>query len=126
MPYLISIALATITCLVGYLLPFYKAQDFYGILLVLIAGIYIGFAISDGRRDKLILELVVALGFCGMVLLGMWKWPILIAYGYFLHALWDLLHHPFKLGARVRAWYPPACVIYDALVGAFIYIHHFH
>jgi hypothetical protein len=126
MRYLITIVLATITCLVGYSLPFYKAQDFYGILLAMIAGVYIGFAINDGRHDKLLLELLVALGFCVLVLIGMWKWPVLIALGYFLHAVWDLLHHPFKLGARVKSWYPPACVIYDVLVGAFIYIHLFH
>jgi hypothetical protein len=126
MTYLITIALATLTCLVGYSLPFYKALDFYGIMLAMIAGVYIGFAISDGRRDKLILEVVIALGFCMLVLIGMWKWPVLIAVGYLLHAVWDLAHHPFKFGARVKSWYPPACVIYDALVGAFIYIHLFH
>jgi hypothetical protein len=125
MPYLIAIAFATITCLIGYSLPFYKAQDFYGILLVMIAGGYVGFGVSDGRRHVLVLELVVTLGFCALVLLGMWKWPILIAYGYFLHAVWDLLHQPFKVGARVRAWYPMSAIIYSGMVGAFIYFHLF-
>jgi hypothetical protein len=126
MLYLVTIVLALITCLVGYILPLYKAQDFYGILLAMIAGVYIGFAVNDGRRYNLLLETVVALGFCVLVLLGMWMWPKLIALGYFLHAVWDLLHHPFKLGARVRDWYPPACVIYDIVVGAFIYFYMFH
>ena len=125
MTYLITIALAALTCFAGYALPFYKAMDFYGILLAMIAGVYIGFAIYDGRRGQLLIEGGVALAFCALVLLGMWKWPILIAVGYFLHGVWDLLHHPFKLGARVKSWYPPACVIYDWLVGAFIYIHMF-
>ena len=126
MTYLITIALATLTCLVGYSLPFYKALDFYGILLAMIAGGYIGVAINDGRHDKLILEVVVSLGFCMLVLIGMWKWPVLIAVGYLLHAVWDLLHYPIKLGARVQSWFPLAYLIYDGMVGAFIYIHHFH
>lgn len=126
MIYLITIALATLTCLVGYSLPLYKALDFYGILLAMLSGGYIGVAINDGRRDKLVLELVVALGFCVLVLIGMWKWPILIAGGYFLHAVWDLLHYPIKLGARVKAWFPLAYVIYNGMLGAFIYIHLFH
>jgi len=122
MTYLMAIALAIITGLIGYILPFYKALDFYGILLVLIAGVYIGFAITDGRHEKLLLEILIALGFCVLVLLGMWRWPWLIALGYLLHAVWDLLHHPtIRLGARVHKWYPPACLVYDVLVGGFIY-----
>lgn len=126
MQYFIVIALAIMTCLVGYSLPFYPAQDYYGILLAMIAGVYIGFAVNDGRRHLLVLEIAVALGFCALVFLGMWKWPILIALGYFLHAVWDFLHHPLKLGARTRQWYPPACVIYDVLVGGFIYFQLFY
>ena len=68
---------------------------------------------------------IVAIGFVALVLLGMWKWPVLIPAGYFLHGVWDLLHHPVKLGARVKKWYPPACIAYDWLVGAYIYIYMF-
>ena len=123
MMYLIAIALATITSLTGYILPLYKALDLYGILLVLNVGAYLGFAITDGRRDKIVLEGMVALGFGMLVLVGMWRWPWLIAAGFFLHAVWDLLHHPLKLGARVRRGYATACLLYDVLVGGFIYLH---
>ena len=123
--FIFVLGLAVLTCLVGYSLSWYKALDFFAVLLVLIAGVYIGFAIEDGRRNKLAIEAVVALGFLVLVLLGMWKWPLLIPAGYFLHGVWDLLHHPVKLGARVKRWYPPACIAYDWLVGAFIYIYMF-
>jgi len=123
--YLIIIVLATLTCAVGYKLPWFKALDFFAILLGMIAGIYIGFAIQDGRTSRIALEGSVALGFVALILLGLWRWPVLIATGYFLHGLWDLLHHPFKLGTRVQTWYPPACVVYDWLVGIFIYIYMF-
>ena len=125
MPYLIAIALATLTCLIGYILPFYKAQDLYGILLVMIAGSYIGFGVTDGRQHNLVLEMIMALVFCAMVLLGMWKWPILIVYGFFLQVVWHLLHYPLKLVSRVRTWYPLAGAIYAGMVGAFIYFHLF-
>lgn len=123
--FIFFLGLAVLTCLIGYSLSYYKSLDFFAILLVLITGIYIGFAVEDGRRGKLILETIVALGFCVLVLLGMWKWPILIAAGYFLHGVWNLLHHPIKLGARVKNWYPPACLAYDWLVGAYIYFFMF-
>lgn len=125
MPYLIAIALATITCLIGYSLPFYKAQDFYGILLVMLAGVYLGFGVADGRRHNLVLELVMAMVFCAAVLLGMWRWPALIGYGFFLLVVWHLLHYPLKLLSRVRTWYPLAGAIYAGMVGAFIHFHLF-
>jgi hypothetical protein len=123
--FIFVLGLAVLTCFVGYSLSWYKALDFFAVILVLIAGVYIGFAIEDGRRNKLVIEVAVALGFVALVLLGMWKWPWLIPAGYFLHGVWDLLHHPIKVGARVRKWYPPACIAYDWLVGAFIYIYMF-
>jgi hypothetical protein len=123
--FIFVLGLAVLTCLVGYSLSWYKALDFFAVILVLIAGVYIGFAIEDGRRNKLVIEVAVALGFVALVLLGMWKWPWLIPAGYFLHGVWDLLHHPIKVGARVRKWYPPACIAYDWLVGAFVYIYMF-
>jgi hypothetical protein len=123
--FIIVLGLAALTCLAGYFMSWYKALDFFAVILVLIAGVYIGFAIEDGRRNKLVIEVAVALGFVALVLLGMWKWPWLIPAGYFLHGVWDLLHHPLKIGARVRKWYPPACIAYDWLVGAFIYIYMF-
>lgn len=123
--FIFVLGLAVLTCLVGYSLSWYKALDFFAVILVLIAGVYIGFAIEDGRRNKLVVEVAVALGFVALVLLGMWKWPWLIPAGYFLHGVWDLLHHPLKIGARVRKWYPPACIAYDWLVGAFVFIYMF-
>lgn len=123
--FIFFLGLAVLTCLIGYSLSYYKALDFFAIVLVLIAGIYVGFAIEDGRQKKLLLEAIVAICFCAIALMGMWKWPIIIAAGYFLHGIWDLLHHPINIGARVKKWYPPACLAYDWLVGAYIYFYMF-
>lgn len=125
MPYLVALALATLTCFIGYNLPFYKAQDFYGILLVMIAGAYIGFAVTDGRRHNLVLELVVALGFCALVLLGMWWRPFVLAYGFILLMLWHALHYPLKRVTRVKSWYPLSGMLYAGIVGVFMYFHLF-
>ena len=120
--YIFILGLAVLTCVAGDYLSYYKALDFFSLLLAMIAGVYIGFAIEDGRRNRLLIEGLVALGFVVLVLLSLWRWPILLPVGYFLHGVWDLMHHPFRFGARTRKWYPPACMFYDWLVGAFIYI----
>lgn len=43
-----------------------------------------------------------------------------IALGYFLHGLWDLLHHFKKIKTPILRWFPPICAIFDFVVGAFI------
>lgn len=116
----LSIVLAIATCLVGFLLPEYKSLDFFALLLALIAGVYVGFALRDGRTLVIVVETLVALLFVVLALVGLWKDPLWLVVGYFGHGLWDLLNHFGKATTTVPRWYPPACVVYDWVVGAFI------
>lgn len=126
MPYVVVIALATLTCVLGYNLPYFKAQDFYSVLLVLVAGIYVGLASTDGRRGFLVLEMIVALGVCLLVFLGMWWRDVILLYAFFLQAAWQLLHLPLKRVFRTRPVYSILGALYDGIVGCFVYFHLFH
>lgn len=126
MAYVVVITLAALTCVLGYNLPYFKAQDFYGVLLVLTAGVSVGLALTDGRRSILILEVLVALGFCILVFLGMWWQDVILLYAFFLQALWHLLHFPLKRVFRTRPIYSMSGVLYDGIVGSFVYFHLFH
>lgn len=109
------------TCAVGIYLPHFKAMDYFAILLVLLAGLMVGFALSDGRSSRIIVELVVASGFIALTLLGMWKWAWLIPAGFVLFGVWCLIHYYTGLGARIRTWFAPLCAMYSILVAGFIY-----
>lgn len=126
MPYVVVIALAILTCLLGYNLPYFKAEDFYGVLLVLVAGMSVGLALTDGRRSILILEMIVALGFCILVFLGMWWQDVILFYAFFLQAAWHLLHFPLRRVFRTRSVYSMNGALYDGIVGSFVYFHLFH
>ncbi|MEJ2361234.1 MAG: hypothetical protein P8Z75_07380 [Gammaproteobacteria bacterium] len=126
MPYVVVIVLAALSCVFGYHLPYFKAQDFYGVLLVMVAGVYVGLALADGRRSLLILELLAALGFCAVVLLGMWWKDIVLVYAFFLQAIWHLVHFQYRRIFRVKTWYPLTGMLYDGIVGAFVYFHLYH
>lgn len=117
---LITLLLGVITCVIIYLLPYGKALDAVALLLGVITSIYVGFAIADGRKHVLYLECGVAAVFILLALLGMWGQPVWLVVGLFAHGGWDLLHHPVGLGAKVRKWYPPACVVYDGLIGTYL------
>jgi hypothetical protein len=82
------------------------------VVLVLVAGIYVGFALQDGRARSLAVEASVALGFTAAALAGLWvsAWTIPAAYA--LHGLWDLAHHR-HIATAMPAWYVPFCAVFD-------------
>ena len=91
--------------------------QFAAIILGLVAGIYAGFALQDGRAQILAIEGLAALAFLAFALAGLvWSpWFIPAAYG--LHGVWDLLHHR-KITTRLPSWYPPMCAVYDWVFAA--------
>jgi len=118
---LLVLIMIAATCAVGLYLPYFKAMDFFAILLTLLAGLLVGFALADGRLNKIIIESVVAAGFVVITLLGMWKSAWLIPLGYVLHAGWCLVHHYSFIGARIRSWFSPLCALYSIVLAGFIY-----
>ena len=116
-----GLVLAAVTIVVALMLPASTALLSLALLLVLIAGVYIGFAVIDGRWFVLLAESVAALAFLflAVYVFGSAHPVGLLAGGYFLHGAWDLAHHPGPMVGE-RAWYAVGCVVYDWAVGAFI------
>jgi len=97
-----------------------------GMVAAVIAAIYVGFGFADGRPRALGIEgsfaavVVVAAG------AGAFAMPPLLAVALLAHAGWDLLHHRSVALIQtntVPTWYPPACMLYDALAaGAVLFL----
>lgn len=87
------------------------------LVLTLIAGIYIGFALMDGRIRWLIVEAIVAMLFVSAAVTGVqhWQWTIPIAYA--VHGCWDWAHHR-TIKTKLPRWYIPFCAIYDWVAAA--------
>ena len=93
--------------------------------LALIAAIYLGFALMDGRISIAILEWAVGTVFVVLALLGLWQAPVLLAIGLILHGCWDLAHRPHGITTRLPVWYPPFCAAYDfVFAGVFLLLAH--
>lgn len=91
-----------------------SSEQLAALTIVLIAGIYLGFAVLDGRTHALGVEAAGAAGYVGAAWFGLagWGWaiPVVLA----LHAGWDLLHHPrIAMGTSLPRWYGPWCAIVD-------------
>ena len=117
---LIALGAGVVTCLFVYVTSYGKALDALGLLLGVMAAIYIGFAIVDGRSKVVYLESSVAAALIILALLGMWGKPVWLVIGYFVHGAWSLLHQSGVVGTKVRKWYPVSSMAYSWLVGAYL------
>ncbi|KZL16140.1 hypothetical protein [Pseudovibrio sp. Ad26] len=98
-----------------FFLPLELSHQFAAIVLVLIAGVYIGYAFKDGRMHTILTEVVVASLFGAAALLGLNGYPMAIVGAFVAHGLWDVLHHNL-IDTHMPRWYIPFCAVYD--VGA--------
>jgi len=102
----------------------------YALGLVLIASIYIGFAIADGRRSVLVVETSVATVFVIVAAAAVTGSPWLLVVGLAGHGLKDLWQHRRQFVANTR-WWPPFCLVVDWVAATVIAIEivagvHFH
>jgi hypothetical protein len=88
-----------------------------GVSIALIAGVYVGFAVADGRPRVIAVESTVALAFVVLGAAGVAgsAWVLVVAYA--AHGLKDLWQHrhDFVRGTR---WWPPFCAAVDFVVAA--------
>ena len=91
----------------------------YALSLSLIAAVYIGFAVADGRRHVLVVETVVATGFVVVAAAAVTGSGWLIVAGLGGHGLKDLWQHRTQFVATTR-WWPPFCATVDFVAAALI------
>jgi hypothetical protein len=91
----------------------------YALGLALIAAIYIGFAVADGRRHVIIVEVTVAALFVLAAAAGVTGWSWLLVLGLTGHGLKDLWQHRTRFVRNTR-WWPPFCATVDWVAAALI------
>lgn len=91
---------------------------FAGVALAAIAGIYLGFAIADGRTSAIAIQLASVLGFAIVAYIGIEQdSKALIGAGWIAHGFWDAIHHEGHGPTDVKTWYPPFCATADFVIG---------
>jgi hypothetical protein len=98
--------------------------------IAVIAAVYIGFAVADGRRTVLAVETSVAAMFLVIAAAAITGTPWLLVIGLAGHGLKDLWQHRTHFVANTR-WWPPFCLVVDWLVAAIVAVEivagvHFH
>jgi hypothetical protein len=91
----------------------------YALGLVVIASIYIGFAVADGRPRIIAVESIVTFAFVVVAAAAVTGSPWLLVAGMVGHGLKDLWQHRSHFVANTR-WWPPFCMVVDWVVAAII------
>jgi hypothetical protein len=91
----------------------------YALSLTLIAAVYVGFAVADGRRAVIAVEAVIAGVFVIVAAAGVTGPAWLLVAGLAGHGFKDLWQHRSHFVANTR-WWPPFCLVVDWVVAAIL------
>lgn len=117
---LFGVALAVPTIIIALIIPRAYALDSFALLLAFIAAVYLGFALVDGRRKQLMIEIIFIVFILTLTALGLWVSPYFFVAGYFAHGAWDIIHHPKGIQTKLVQWWPPFCLVYDWIIAVFL------
>ena len=95
------------------------AATVYALSIALIAAVYIGFAVADGRPAVIAVESTVAAAFVVLAAAVVTGPAWLIVIGFAAHGLKDLWQHRSHYVANTR-WWPPFCMTIDFVAAAII------
>ena len=109
--------MAVLSVPVHLFLPSSWSYAFAAVLLALIAGIYVGFAVVNDRPQQIVLQLLVAILFAVFATVAWLVNPFWLAAGYAAHGLWDIAHHLRLSKLSFPRWYIPLCAAYDLAAG---------
>jgi hypothetical protein len=105
--------------LVRWLYPRHELT-LYGIALIPTAGTYVFFALINGAIGALPRELLGVLLYGSLGLAGVWRYPVLIAFGWTAHIAWDLAVAGESAAFYAPAWWPSFCVGTDLFLAGYI------
>ena len=99
---------------------FDEDRSFYPTVLVIIASYYVLFAVLGGSSHALVWELVIAVVFSTVAIIGALFSPTLVGIGIITHGLFDLVHDVIIENPGVPTWWPTFCGSLDVLLGLWV------
>ena len=110
-----GLALGAVQATSPLLFPWLEQATLHAIYISLIASIYIGFAVADGRPKVIAVEAAVAAAFFLIAAISVTATAWLLVLGYAGHGLKDYWQHRRQFVVNTR-WWPPFCAAVDWLV----------
>ena len=103
-----------------------RLSQFAALLLAMVAGAYIGFAVAHQEQQGVGFDIALSIGFLVMAATTLVRDPrhalTVLALTFAAHALFDVAHRPGALADVAPRWYLISCAIYDVYIGALCYL----
>lgn len=96
-------------------------KTIYGLILMGIGFLYIGYTWTD--INTAIMSFIQAMFFMGLAYLGIRRSFWYLVAGYFLHGSWDLLYPWIANPALLPPDYDYFCLTYDFIVGFYLIVY---
>ena len=119
-----AIATAVATIIINILLSRrFSSPLIAATILCSIAFIYVGFSLKGNTVSSIVLEVLAAVAFYFIALIGYARHSYLIAYGIVLHGIWDIFHHhALFIKTDIPSYWPVYCLVTDILTGVYFFI----
>ena len=91
----------------------------HALMITMIAGVYIGFAVADGRPKVIAVESAVVVAFVVTSAVAVTLTPWLVVALYLAHGAKDLWQHRTQF-VRGTRWWPPFCFAVDMAVAGIV------
>jgi cbb3-type cytochrome oxidase subunit 1 len=104
-----------------------RLAQFAALILTLVSGAYIGFAVVREHQPGVGLDVALAVGFLLVAAVTLVRDPrqglTIVALAFACHAIIDVLHRPGLLPEDLAPrWYSIGCAVYDVYLGALCYL----
>lgn len=118
-PMLAGILVGVLQALTPFAFWWLPAATVYAMGVAVIAAVYIGFSVADGRPKVIAVETVVATVFLVVAAAGVTASAWLLVAGLAGHGVKDYWQHRTQFVANTR-WWPPFCAAVDVVVAAIL------
>lgn len=115
-----GVLLALLTLRTMYMFTVPVSYQLFALFYAYTTCVYLGAALSDSRISWLSVETLMSFVFFTFAFLGLVHSSIWLVFGYALHGIWDMLHHPRIIKTKIVRWFPPLCAAFDFIVAVFI------
>ena len=95
-----------------------RDRAFYSTVVIVVAAYYVLFAAMGATGRILAMEVLVAIAFLILALVGFKKNLWLVVAALVAHGLFDSVHHLFIDNPGMPPWWPGFCMTIDVILGA--------